>query len=196
MVENKSVVRNDRKSQDIYSRFLDERAIFLKEEFNSDELNSEIGTRLAANLIWLDAQSQEEVTFYINSKGGDIAALMTIYDTMLQMKSPIKTICVGEAFSSAAVILSAGTPGRRFIYPNSRVMIHQMQLSDISGTNAEVLQEVKRIKKENDALMKIIAKHTKQSLRKIKRDCLGDKYFTATEAIKYGIVDHIVEPRR
>jgi ATP-dependent Clp protease protease subunit len=117
---------------------------------------------------------------------------MTIYDTMQYISSPIKTICIGEAYSSAAVILTAGTKGRRWAYPSSRMMIHNIWTEEMSGTQKEIEEKSKQIKIVNDAMIKIISKHTGQTIRRVKKDCEKDKYFTCEEAMKYGLVDHII----
>jgi ATP-dependent Clp protease protease subunit len=121
---------------------------------------------------------------------------LTIYDTMQYVKSPIKTICIGEAYSGAGIILSAGSKGMRYACPNSEVMLHAVQVEDMSGTTQDIQKESKRIKVLNQKLMEIIAHHTGQSLRKVKRDCREDKFFSAKEALEYGIIDYIIEPSK
>ncbi len=178
---------------DIYSRLIKERVLFLYEE-----IDTSVATNMAATLLFLDFQdSEKEITLYINSNGGDVPnGLLTIYDTMQYIKAPVKTVCIGEAYSSAAVLLAGGTPGRRFAYSNSRIMIHSLQIGEMSGTEKEIQKEAKRIKELNQRLMKLIATHTGQSLRKVKRDCDKDKYFTPEQALKYGLIDYILEPSK
>lgn len=174
---------------EIFEELTKERMLFLQ-----GEITSSTATELVANLLLLDRQSStEEVVVYISSVGGDLIGLMAIYDTFQSIQAPIKTVCVGEAYSAAAIILAAGNKGMRSAYQNSRIMIHDIQLFDLSGSHAEVEKESKRIKKDSRAIMEIIARHTGQSLRKIKRDCKADKYFTATEALSYGIIDEVVK---
>lgn len=184
---NKDVENNG--SFDVISRLVKDRILFL-----TDEVEIGVATELVAALLYLDLQNPDkEITIYINSQGGDTqSGLLTIYDTMQFIKSPVKTICIGEAYSSAAVLLASGTKGLRFAAPNSKIMIHSLQLGNLSGTQQEIEEETKLCKKLNDTVMKIIASHTGQNIKKVKRDCLKDKYFTAEEAIKYGLIDGIV----
>lgn len=188
---NEKVITND--YVDVFSRLVSERIVFLSEDIDAD-----VATETAAMLLWLNKQdSKKEITFYINSVGGSVGdGLLTIYDTMQLIEAPIKTICIGEAYSSGAVLLAAGSPGLRFAYPSARLMIHSIQVSEMSGTQQEIQEETKRIKKLNYTLMEIIARHTGQPLRKIKKDCVKDKYLTPSEAMKYGIIDKIVNPSK
>lgn len=174
----------------VFSRLVKERILFL-----SEEIDAEVATSTAATLLLLDLSNpEEEITLYINSNGGSVPdGLLTIYDTLQFVRAPIKTVCIGQAYSSAAIILSAGTKGRRFAYPNSKIMIHGMQIEDMSGTEKEIQEEAKRIRKENKILHEIIANHTGQSVKKVQKDCEKDKYFSPTEAIKYGLIDHVIE---
>ena len=176
---------------DIYSKSVESHSLFIK-----DEIDSENATHIAASMIYLSQKDpSNEITIYINSIGGTIfGGLLTIYDTMQAIQAPIRTFCIGEAYSSAAIIMASGTPGRRFLFPNSKVMIHAIQLSDVSGSSSELEREMKRIKIENKALMEIIARHTGQPLNKVKRDCKEDYYLNAEEAIKYGLADEIASP--
>ena len=177
---------------DIYVTLAKERSLFL-----IGELEAEIANELVALLFWLDKQSSEEITVYINSGGGTIPdGLHALYDTFQFIKSPVRTICIGEAHSSAAILLASGSKGRRFAYPNSEIMIHTVQVSDVSGSQSELEEESKRTKKLNAHLMEMIARHTGQSLRKVKRDCQEDKYMTAQEALEYGIIDEILKPTK
>lgn len=179
--------------KDVFSRLALERTLFL-----AQEIDAEVATSLVANLFWLDKQDPEkEITLYINSIGGSVSdGLLTIYDTLQFIQAPIRTICIGEAYSSAAVLLASGSHGARFAYPSARIMLHMIQVSEMSGTQKEIEEESKRIKELNDQLMKIIARHSGQSLRKVKRDCEKDRYFTPEEAIKYGIIDGIIKPAK
>lgn len=179
-------------SVDIYSTLMKERILFL-----SEEIDAEVATSIAASLLLLDLESKEEITLYINSVGGTISdGLLTIHDTLQYISSPVKTICMGQAYSSAAVILASGTKSRRFAFPNSKIMIHNLQVDEMFGTQKEIESESKRLKELNQVLLTLIANHTKQPIKKIKRDCLKDKYFTPQEAIKYGLIDAIVEPSK
>lgn len=176
-------------SIDIFSNLIKKRILFL-----SEEIDAAVATSTAASLLFLDLHSQEEITLYINSIGGSVSdGLLTIHDTLQYIKSPVKTICIGEAYSSAAVILAAGSKGRRFAFPNAKIMIHNIQVEEMSGTQKEIQEEAKRVKELNNVLMSLIANHTNQSLKKVRRDCLKDKYFNPEEAIKYGLIDGVVE---
>lgn len=176
---------------DVYSSLIKERILFL-----SGEIDGEVGTSLAAKLLLLDSEDHEApITLFINSNGGTIEnGLLTIYDTMQYIQAPVKTICIGEAYSSAAIILSAGQKGLRGAYPSSKIMIHMLRVEDFTGTLKEYEEDCKRAKDLNKRLYKILSFHTGQSMAKIKRDCNKDKYLTAEDAIKYGLIDFIVEP--
>ncbi|HVI43186.1 MAG TPA: ATP-dependent Clp protease proteolytic subunit [Anaerovoracaceae bacterium] len=178
---------------DIYNSLAQDRFLFL-----SGDIVGDVANKIVAWLLWLDKKSPtDEITIYINSDGGNITnGLMTVYDTFQFIHAPIRTICIGEAYSSAAVLLAAGSKGRRFAYPNSEVMIHTVQVSDISGNQSQLEDESKRTKKLNASLMEIIARHSGQSLSKVKRDCLKDKYMTAQEALEYGLIDEIIKPNK
>lgn len=171
-------------------RLVDDRIILL-----SGEITSDVATEKVAQLLWLNQRDPNaEITMYINSTGGYILdGLLTVYDTMQYIKAPIKTIVIGVAYSSAAILLAAGTKGSRFAYPSARLLVHGIQIDEMAGTTQkEIEEEVKRMKQLNKFLMQIIARHTGQTLRKVTKDCATDKYFTAEEAIKYGLVDNIV----
>lgn len=175
-----------------YSKLTKYRVLFI-----TQELDSNVSTDIAAALHLLDLQSHDEITIYINSPGGMIAdGLLTIYDTMQTIHSPIRTVCIGEAYSGAAVLLAAGTKGKRYAYPSAQIMIHSVQVSEVSGTHSELMEEAKRVNKMNNSLMETIARHTGQSLSKVKKDCKGDKYMLAEEALKYGIIDEILKPTK
>lgn len=174
---------------DVFSSLVKERILFL-----SEEINAAVATFITASLLFLDLKSQEEITLYINSVGGSVSdGLLTIHDTLQYIKSPVKTVCIGEAYSSAAVILASGTKSRRFAFPHAKIMIHNIQVEEMSGTQKEIQEEAKRVKELNQVLMTLIASHTQQPLKKVRRDCLKDKYFTPEEAIKYGLIDGIIE---
>ena len=176
----------------VFDKLLAHRIVFLNWEIEAD-----ISALLCAELLWLDLQNHDFITLYINSPGGLITGLWTIYDTIQQLNSPIKTICMGEAFSSAAVILAAGTPGHRQIVPHGKVMIHGIQVEFLmGGTQADFEEESKRVKEDNQTMMEVLARLSGQSLRKVKRDCTDDKYFSPKEALAYGLVDEIVSPKR
>lgn len=174
---------------DLYKELAHKRRLFLL-----GEIDNLVATNLVAHFLWLDSlDSNLPIELYINSSGGVIeGGLLTIIDMMAKIKAPISTICIGEAYSSAGFILSAGTKGKRFATTHSKIMLHGVQVSDLAGTQKEIAQEQKQIKNLNDALIKLICNNTGQSMAKIKKDLKNDKYFTAEEAIKYGIIDEIL----
>jgi ATP-dependent Clp protease, protease subunit len=177
---------------DVYSKLLKDRIIFL-----SEELDSEVASKTIALLLYLNAESRtKEIKIYINSVGGNIDSFFAIYDTMQQISAPVKTICVGEACSAASVILAAGSAGKRLAYPHSMVMIHNLQISDMEGSKAEIKDQVKLIDKLSAKFIEILARHTGQPLAKVRKDCEKDKYLTAEEALEYGIIDKILTPKK
>ncbi len=178
---------------DVFSRLVKDRVIFLAEE-----ITGEVGTTVAATLLFLDSQnSTKDICIYINSPGGSVCdGLYTIYDTMQFIKSPIRTVNIGEAYSAAAVILSAGTKGKRSAFENSITMIHQLQIGDLSGPASEIETESKRIKLLNNKIMTTIARHAGQTFSKVKSDCMEDLFLTAEEALEYGLIDNIIKPKK
>lgn len=173
---------------DVYSRLLRERIIFLASEIDDDVANS-----VVAQLLFLDAEDPEkDIKLYINSPGGDISAGFSIYDTMTLIRSEVVTICMGQAASFAAFLLAAGTKGKRFSLPNSRVLIHQ-PLGGINRSQASDIEifarDILRMKKE---LNELLAKHTGQTVARIEKDTDRDTIMTANEAKEYGLIDHVV----
>ena len=177
-------------SESVFSRLAQERTLFL-----SKEIDGQNATELSANLILLNQlDPSKEIILYINSPGGTVEdGLLTIYDTIQSITSPLKTICCGTAYSSAAVLLTAAKPGFRFAYPHAHIMIHQVSLDDISGNFSEIEREMNRVKSLNSIVMKLLSKHTNQKLSTIIKDCAQDKYFSAKEALKYGLIDGIIK---
>jgi len=174
---------------DVYSRLLQDRIIFLHEE-----INSEVASRVIASLLYLDKKSKKEISIYINSPGGEVAAGLAIYDMMQFTSSPIKTICVGTACSAAADLLAAGSPGKRLATPNSEIMIHSVS-AELSGSNKEIQEEAARLKVLHKRSIELLALHTGQTFSKVSKDCEKDKYMTAQEALEYGIIDKILMPK-
>lgn len=176
------------RAYDIYSRLLKERIIFLGEPIDDAVVNTVI-----AQLLFLDAEnSKEDIKIYINSPGGSVTSAMALYDTMQHVKADVSTICIGQAASAAAVLLSCGAKGKRFSLPNSRVLIHQV-MGGAEGQQKDVeiqAQEMKRIKNQVNS---ILAKHTGQPVSKIEKDTDRDYFMTAEEAKKYGIIDKIIQ---
>ncbi len=176
---------------DIYSRLLKDRIIFVggyEGEFTTDSANT-----LIAQLLYLDSDDNtKDINLYINSPGGMVTAGLAVYDTMQFIKSPITTICMGMAMSFGAVILAAGTKGKRYALPNSRIMIHQPLVGGISGQATDILVEAKEMSHTRKTLEEIMAKHTGQSFEKINKDMERNNYMSAEEAVKYGIVDEVI----
>jgi ATP-dependent Clp protease protease subunit len=179
------------RAYDIYSRLLKERIIFVGTPIDDD-----IANVITAQLLFLDGEdSKKEIALYINSPGGVITAGMAIYDTMQYIKSPVSTICIGQAASMAAVLLCAGGKGRRFSLPNSKVLIHQ-PLGGVQGQASEIEIHTKEILKTKKRLNEILAKHTGQKLSRIEKDTDRDYYMTAQEAKEYGLVDEVIESKK
>lgn len=179
------------RAYDIYSRLLKERIIFIGDPIGDDLANSVI-----AQLLFLDSEDQKkDIKIYINTPGGMVTSGMAIYDTMQHVKSEVMTVCVGIAASMGAVLLAAGTKGKRFILPNAEVMIHQI-MGGAEGQATDIKIRAEHILRLRDRLNKILAKHTGQELGKIEKDTDRDYFMTAEEAVKYGIADKIIKPSR
>lgn len=166
------------------------RTIIISHEINQNDSATVVGL-----LLLLDSTNQKDITLLINSPGGGIEGLMAIYDTMQMIRSNIRTVCMGDASSAAAIILAAGTKGMRYASQNSQVMIHQMQVSGGSGgstTDIEIEARASKVLKRR--LTDILARHTGQTYQKVYKDCERDKYMFADEALEYGIIDEIIEP--
>jgi len=178
------------RAYDIYSRLLKDRIIMLQGEINDYTANL-----IVAQLLFLEAENPEkDIYLYINSPGGVVTSGFAIYDTMNYIKPDVVTICMGQAASMGAFLLSSGTKGKRFALPHSRIMIHQ-PLGGAQGqaTDIEIhAKEILRMKKE---LNKILAENTGQSLRKIEKDTERDFFMSAEEAMKYGLIDKVLKKR-
>jgi ATP-dependent Clp protease protease subunit len=152
-----------------------------------------IANLIISQLLFLESEdSKKDIYLYINSPGGLVTAGLAIYDTMQYIKPNVATICVGQAASAAAVILSAGTKGKRFILPNARVMIHQV-MGGVEGPVTDVEIQTKEMVRVKRVINEILAKHTGQSIEKIEKDTERDFFMTAEDAVKYGIVDKIIK---
>ncbi len=175
------------KSFDIFSRLLRERIIFLGTEIDDDVANS-----IVAQLLLLDSENPEkDIMLYINSPGGVITSGMAIYDTMNHIRSDVSTICVGQAASMGAFLLSAGTQGKRMALTNSRIMIHQ-PLGGARGQATDIEIEAKEIIRMKDMLNGILSKNTGQSIEKVKEDTERDYFMSAQQAADYGLIDKVV----
>lgn len=178
------------RSYDIYSRLLKERIIFL-----SGPIDDNVANVVIAQMLFLEFEDpKKEITMFINSPGGSVNAALAIYDTMQYVKPDIKTVCVGIAASAAAVILCAGTKGKRCLLPNSEVLIHQV-MGEAGGQATEIEISAKHILKIKERLNKILAKHTGKSVTQIEKDSDRDFWFTAEEAKNYGLVDEIIKTK-
>ncbi len=179
------------KAYDIYSRLLKDRIVFLGGPIVDSVANSVI-----AQLLFLAAQDpKKDIQLYINSPGGILTSALAIYDTMQYIKCPISTVCVGLAASGAAVLLAAGTKGKRFALPNSEILLHQVAVSGVSGEAVEIEIAAKQIVKLKDKINRILAKHTGQPLEKIEKDTDRDFYLSAPEAKDYGLIDEVIKTK-
>lgn len=178
------------RAYDIYSRLLKERIIFLGSGVNDDVSNV-----IVAQLLFLEAEDPDkDITFYINSPGGSVTAGMAIYDTMQYVKCDIATLCMGQAASMGAFLLAAGTDGKRYSLPNARIMIHQ-PMGGFQGQATDIDIQAKEILRLKNDLNRLLAHHTKKSLKKIAADTERDYFMSGEEAQKYGIVDKVLTNR-
>jgi len=176
------------RAYDIYSRLLKDRIIFLGDTIDDDTANIVI-----AQLLFLESEnSNKDIKLYINSPGGSVTAGMAIYDTMQYIKCDVSTICIGLAASMGAILLAAGAKGKRFILPNSEILIHQV-MGGVEGQAVDIKIKAEHILKVKDRLNKILNKHTGQTLEKINQDTDRDYYMSAEEAKAYRIVDEIIK---
>jgi ATP-dependent Clp protease protease subunit len=174
---------------DIYSRLLKERIIFLGEP-----IEDHVANLVIAQLLFLESEDQEkDIMLYINSPGGIVTSGLAIYDTMQYLKAPVSTICIGQAASMGAVLLAAGTKGKRYALPNSRIMLHQGS-GGFRGNTPDVEIQVKEMLHLTDRLMRILAEHSGQEFEKVKKDADRDYFMSAGEAKAYGVIDAVFEP--
>ncbi|MCP3899737.1 MAG: ATP-dependent Clp endopeptidase proteolytic subunit ClpP [Desulfobacteraceae bacterium] len=179
------------RSYDIFSRLLKDRILFL-----GSAINSEIANLIVAQLLFLESEDPEkDINFYINSPGGEVAAGLAIYDTMQYIKPDIATVCIGQAASMGAVLLAAGTKGKRYSLSNSRMMVHQ-PLGGAQGQASDIEIQANEIIRIKDSLNKILSDHTGQKVKKIASDTDRDFFMTAEEAKTYGLVDRVVVNRK
>jgi len=179
------------RAYDIYSRLLKERIIFL-----GGPITDQLANSVIAQLLFLAAKDpQKDIQFYINSPGGSVTAGLAIYDTMQYVKPQISTVCVGMAASMAAVLLAAGTKGKRYALPNSEILLHQV-MGGVTGEAVEIEITARQILKIKDKINRILAKHTGQPIEKIEKDTDRDFYLTAEEAKEYGLIDEVISPSK
>lgn len=178
------------RAYDIYSRLLKERIIML-----SGEINDSLSNVVVSQLLFLESEDPDKDVFiYINSPGGSITSGLAIYDTMQYIRCDVSTICVGGAASMAAILLAAGSNGKRYALPHSRIMIHQ-PLGGVSGQATEIEIHAKEILRLRKDVNKILAAHTNKRLNTIEKDTERDFFMSAGEALKYGIIDKVIEKR-
>ncbi len=178
------------RAYDIYSRLLKERIVFL-----GGPIDDTVANIVIAQLLFLESEDpKKEIKLYIHSPGGSVSAAMAIYDTMNHIKPDVATICIGLAASAAAVLLSSGTRGKRFVLPNAEVMIHQV-MGGAEGQASDIAISAKHILRIKENLNKILAKNTGKSIDQVEKDSDRDYYMTADEARKYGLVDEIMRPK-
>jgi ATP-dependent Clp protease protease subunit len=178
------------RSFDIYSRLLKERVIFL-----TGPIDDHISNLVVAQLLFLESENPEkDISIYINSPGGSISAGLAIYDTVQFISSSVSTMCIGQAASMGALLLAGGDQGKRYALPNSRVMIHQ-PLGGFQGQASDFEIHAKEILYMKKIVNEILAKHTGQTVKKIEKDTDRDNFLNAQEAVKYGLVDKIIEKR-
>lgn len=193
---NPTVIDNDGRQErhfDIFSRLLRDRIIFL-----GTEVNDQVAASLVAQLLYLEAEDPtKDIILYINSPGGSVSAGLAIYDTMNYVKSDIQTVCIGQAASMGAFLLSAGTKGKRFALENSRIMIHQPLGGTGSGyhqaTDVQII--AKELQATKEKLASIIAKNSGKTTEEVLEDTERDNYLTAEEAVNYGLIDMVMKAR-
>lgn len=177
------------RAYDIYSRLLKDRIVFL-----GGPITDAVANTVIAQLLFLESQNQDkDIKLYINSPGGVVTAGLAIYDTIQYVKAPVSTICVGMSASMAAVLLSSGRKGKRFILPHSEVLLHQVMITGVGGQAVEVEITARHIMKIRERINKILAHHTGRNLETIEKDTDRDFYLDAEESVKYGIVDEVIK---
>jgi len=178
----------EERAMDIYSRLLKDRIIFL-----GSQVNDEVANAIVAQMLFLQSDDpKRDIHLYINSPGGSVSAGLAIYDTMQFVTCDVATYCIGQAASMGAVLLTAGTKGKRNALPNARIMIHQ-PLAGMEGTAAEIMIHAKEFRKIKEKLNRILLKHTGHSLEKIEQDTDRDNFMTSAEAMEYGLIDRVIE---
>lgn len=179
------------RAYDIYSRLLKDNIIFIGRPIDDDLANL-----IIAQMLFLEAENPEkDISLYINSPGGSITAGFAIYDTMQHVKPDIATLCVGQAASFGAVLLAGGTPGKRAVLPNSRVLIHQPWVSGLGGQQTDIDIQAQDLMQMRARLDEILAHHTGKTAEEIHRDSERDRIMTAHQAVEYGLVDRVMDRR-
>jgi ATP-dependent Clp protease protease subunit len=179
------------RAYDIYSRLLKDRIIFL-----GSAMNDEIANLLIAQLLFLESEDPDkDINFYINSPGGLVTAGLAVYDTMQYIKPDIATVCIGQAASMGALLLTAGSPGKRYSLPNARILIHQ-PMGGFQGQASDIEIQAKEILRMKESLNQILVRHTGKTMDQIQRDTDRDYFMSAVEAKNYGIIDHVIANRQ
>ena len=179
------------RAYDVYSRLLEDNIVFI-----GAPVDDMVSNLVIAQLLFLEAKDPErDISIYINSPGGSIMDGLAIYDTMRFVKADIMTICIGQAASMAAVLLAAGTKGKRMALPNSRIVIHQPLMSGLSGQAADIDIQAREILRMRKALNGILTDHTGQTMERIERDTDRDFIMTAEQAKEYGLIDQVIHKR-
>ena len=179
------------RAYDIYSRLLKERIVFLV-----GPVNDSVASLVTAQLLFLESENpKKEINFYINSPGGLVTSGLGIYDTMQYIKSPVSTLCIGQASSMGSFLLAAGEKGKRFSLPHSRIMVHQPS-AGFQGQATDIQIHAKEILSLKDRLNQIYSKHTGKSVKDISQALERDKFMTAEEAKEFGLIDSVVEKRK
>jgi len=179
------------RSYDIYSRLLKDRIVLL-----GNEINDDIANLLVAQFLFLESEDPDkDIFFYINSPGGSVTAGMAVYDTMQFIKSKVSTICIGQAASMAAVLLTSGEPGMRYALPHSRILLHQ-PMGGVQGQVTDVTIQAREMQRMKDELNRIISHHTGQAIEKVVLDTDRDYFMTPQDAKEYGILDNIIAKRQ
>jgi len=178
------------RAYDIYSRLLKDRIVFL-----GTAMNDEIANLIIAQLLFLESEDPDkDINFYVNSPGGLVTAGLAVYDTMQYIKPDITTVCIGQAASMGALLLAAGAHGKRYSLPNSRILIHQ-PMGGFQGQASDIEIQAKEILRMKDRLNQILVDHTGKKMEDIQKDTDRDFFMSGAEAMKYGIVDHVIANR-
>lgn len=174
---------------DIFSRLLKDRIVFL-----GTPVNDQVANAIIAQLLFLESEDPEkEISMYINSPGGSVTAGLAIYDTMQYIRAPVMTMCLGQAASMGALLLSSGTKGRRMSLPNSRILIHQPLMGGLSGQATDIDIQAREILKLRENLNQILMRNTGQTKERIEKDTDRDYFMSAEQAKEYGLIDEVVE---
>ena len=178
------------RAYDIYSRLLKDRIIFL-----GTAINDEVANLLVAQFLFLESEDPDrEINFYINSPGGVVTSGLAVYDTMQYIKSDVTTVCIGQAASIGALLLTAGAAGKRYSLPNSRILIHQ-PMGGFQGQASDIEIQAKEILRMKEKLNEILVNHTGKNMKQIQRDTDRDYFMSGSEARAYGIIDHVITNR-